>query len=47
MQVLGYMAENKTGIAWKTLFSTYITNPLKMFARYSGTTNPRMAGTLD
>jgi CubicO group peptidase (beta-lactamase class C family) len=44
MQVLGYMAENKTGIDWKTLFSTYLTEPLGMVARYGGSTNPRMAG---
>jgi CubicO group peptidase (beta-lactamase class C family) len=44
MQVLGYMAENKTGIDWKTLFSTYLTEPLGMVARYGGNSNPRMAG---
>ncbi len=46
MQVLGFMAQNKTGIDWKTLFSTYLTKPLNMAARYGGTTNPRMAGMI-
>jgi hypothetical protein len=38
------MAQNKTGIDWKTLFSTYLTQPLNMSAQYGGTTNPRLAG---
>ncbi len=45
MQVLGYMAQNKTGIDWKVLFATYLTKPLQLAMRYGGQMNPRMAGT--
>jgi hypothetical protein len=45
MQVLGYMAQAKTGITWRNLYATYVGTPLGMQSFYPGIVNPRVAGT--